>query len=259
MLERHEHALLATLNRPSVLNAIDARLRADLHRLVEHVASADDIRVLVLTGEGRGFCSGGDVAGLAAGPEDLSHQNVLLDEYLSAGDRALALDHLHKPVIAAVNGIAAGSGMSLALSCDLRVGDSRTRFRTAFVERALSPDAGMTYTLPRIVGYARAADLIFTSRDVAADEAHRLGLLDRLVADDGAVAAALELAHTIAAKPPVAVRASKQVLKRSADLALEDVLRLETAALTRSARASADRLEAVASFKERRTATYLGR
>jgi 2-(1,2-epoxy-1,2-dihydrophenyl)acetyl-CoA isomerase len=257
-LERRQHVLLATLNRPSVLNAINDALRSDLHALTRYVHDTDDVRVLVLTGAGRGFCSGGDIAGMAD-PGQAPPQNALIDEYLSAGDRALAFDHLDKPVIAAVNGVAAGSGMSLALSCDLRVGDSRTRFRTAFVERALSPDAGMTYTLARIVGYARAADLLLTSRDVGAEDAYRLGLLDRVVPEDGAVAAAVELAQRIASLPPLAVRASKQVLKRSVDLGLEDALRLETAALTRAARATADRAEAFASFTERRSPHYEGR
>ncbi|WP_344411592.1 enoyl-CoA hydratase/isomerase family protein [Pseudonocardia ailaonensis] len=256
-LEVHGAVLLATLNRPAVLNAIDQELRRDLHDLVRSVHETDDVRVLVVTGAGRGFCSGGDVGGLTgAGP--VSAQNVLLDEFASAGDRALALDRLDKPVIAAVNGIAAGSGMSLALSADLRVGDERTRFRTAFVERALSPDAGMTYTLTRVLGYARAADLILTAREMRAEEAHRVGLLDRLAPGDTCVAAALELAAGIAALPPLAVRASKQVLKRSTDALLEDALRLETAAIVRADRAQKDRLEAVASFRERRPGSYQG-
>lgn len=258
-IERHGHVVLATLNRPSVLNAINLELRAELHSLVRLVAGDDGIRVLVLTGAGRGFCSGGDVAAIAFGSDPQPGQNELLDEYLAAGARALAFDHLDKPVIAAVNGVAAGSGMSLALGCDLRVGDSRTRFRTAFVDRALSPDGGLTSTLPRIVGYARAADLILTSRDVDADEAYRLGLIDRLVPGDRAVESALELAQQIAAKPPVAVRASKQALRRGAEVELEDALRLETAALTRSGRAVVDRAEAFTSFTERRPANYVGR
>ena len=100
------------------------------------------------------------------------------------GRQALAVYGLDKPTIAAVNGVAAGAGMSLALACDLRVGDGTARFRTVFAERSLSPDSGMSYFLPRIIGYSRAADLIFTSRDVGAEEAYRLGLLDRLVEAD---------------------------------------------------------------------------
>lgn len=256
-LEQHGHVLLATLNRPTVLNAIDHEMRRDLGAALERVREDDEVRVLVLTGAGRGFCSGGDVGGMA-GSDPVPRQNVALDEFASAGDRALALDRLDKPVVAAVNGVAAGSGMSLALSCDLRVGDERTRFRTAFAERALSPDAGMTYTLSRVLGYARAADLLLTAREVRSTEAYRLGLLDRVAPGDTCVEAALTLAAQIAALPPLAVRAAKQVLKRSTDALLEDALRFETAGLVRAGRAEHDRREAVTAFREKRPGRFQG-
>src|SRR6185369_6881944 len=107
-----------------------------------------------------------------------------------------------------------GAGMSLALSCDMRVGSELTRFKTVFIERSLSPDSGMSFFLPRIVGYSRACDLVFTSRDVDAEDAYRMGLLDRLVADDP-VGAAVALAEQAAAWPPMALRSAKRVIQHN--------------------------------------------
>src|SRR5690606_32223419 len=113
---------------------------------------------------------------------------------------------LDKPTIAAMNGVCAGAGMSLALSCDLRVGSENARFRSVFLERNLSPDSGMSWFLTRIVGYSRAIDLILTSRDVGADEAYRMGLLDRLVPHEALLDESIALAHQITRWPPIAVR-----------------------------------------------------
>ncbi|OBB14641.1 hypothetical protein A5761_01710 [Mycolicibacterium setense] len=252
------HVSIATLNRPQVLNALDSILRADLLSWLGTCANDDEIRVLVITGAGRGFCSGADVSTEAIGT-DVATQADLLDDLEGAGSRALAFDAVDKPIVAAINGVAAGSGMSLALSCDLRVGDAKARFRTAFSERALSPDSAMSYHLPRILGYSRAADLIMTSRDVNAEEAYRLGLLDRLTDERSALDEALDVAARIASLPPIAIRASKRVLKRNATAAIYDALANETMALDRAKRAEADRAEAVASFRERRPGVYLGR
>ena len=156
-----------------------------------------------------------------------------------------------------MNGVAAGAGMSLALACDLRVGGAATRFRTVFAERGLSPDSGMSYFLTRIVGYARACDLYFTSRDVDAAEAYRLGLLDRLVEGDP-VAAAVELGHQISVLPPMAIRSGKRVLQHNVEVDLEGALRYEMAGLSYARRAPNDAREAGLSFRERRPATYTG-
>jgi 2-(1,2-epoxy-1,2-dihydrophenyl)acetyl-CoA isomerase len=256
-LESHGHVALATLDRPDKLNALNGALRDDILRLAEDVRSDDEIWVLVITGAGRGFCSGADLTG-ARSEHELS-QNERLDEWGWVGRQALALHGLDKPVIAAVNGVAAGAGMSLALSCDLRVGGPGARFRTVFAERSLSPDSGMSYFLTRILGYARAADLVFTSRDVDAQEAYRLGLLDRLVGDGEAVKAALDLAEQIAQLPPLAIRSAKRVLQHNTDAGLPESLVYETAGLAYARKAPEDVRESAASFRERRPATFTGR
>jgi 2-(1,2-epoxy-1,2-dihydrophenyl)acetyl-CoA isomerase len=258
--ERRGYVAVATLNRPEVLNALNWALREDILALAEHVRAEDDIRALVITGEGRGFCSGADLSGGDPGPHPEQSQNDRLDELEGAGRRAVSLYAIDKPVIGAINGVAAGAGMSLALSCDLRVGGPDTRFRTMFTERSLSPDSGMSYFLPRIVGYARAADLILTSRDVDANEGYRLGLLDRLVTDNGEVVdAAVALAQEIARKPPLAVRSSKRVLQHNVDTVFGEALRYETAGLNYAKRASEDGAESAASFREKRAPIYQGK
>jgi 2-(1,2-epoxy-1,2-dihydrophenyl)acetyl-CoA isomerase len=252
-LESHGHVALATLDRPDKLNALNAGLRDDILRLAQDVLDDDEVRVLVI----RGFCSGADLSG--ARPEHELSQNERLDEWGWVGRQALAIHELDKPVIAAVNGVAAGAGMSLALSCDLRVGGPRARFRTVFAERSLSPDSGMSYFLTRILGYARAADLVFTSRDVDATEAYRLGLLDRLAGDGEVVKAALEVAGQIAQLPPLAIRSAKRVLQHNTDAGLRESLRYETAGLAYARKAPDDVRESAASFRERRPPNFTGR
>ncbi len=258
-LERDGHVAVATLNRPERLNALSAELSAELLGLCREVNDDDSIWTLVITGAGRGFCSGVDLSG-GGRRRELSEQShsERLDELGWVGRQALAVSGIAKPTVAAVNGVAAGAGMSLALACDLRTGDSRSRFRTVFAERSLSPDSGMSYFLPRIVGYARAADLIFTSRDVGAEEAYRLGLLDRLAEGEGALDAAVELATSIASLPPLAIQSAKRVLQHNINVALHEALLYETAGLGYARRAPNDLAESIASFRERRPPHFTG-
>ena len=165
---------------------------------------------------------------------------------------------LNKPVIGAVNGVAAGAGMSLALACDVRVGTEKSRFKTVFIERNLSPDSGMSFFLPRIVGYSRATDLIYTSRTVDAEEAHRIGLLDRLVEHDDLMERALELAGQMTAWPPLALRMSKRVLQHNMECDLETALRFELTSISFGNRAVNDRKESIAAFLEKRKPNYTG-
>ena len=255
-LERRGFVAVATLERPDKLNALDASLRRDTLNLAAEVADDDEIRVLVLTGAGKGFCSGADLSG-GTRPAPVTDQNTLMDDLGWVGRQAIAFYRLTKPVIAAVNGVAAGAGMSLALAADLRVGGPEARFKTVFLERNLSPDSGMSFFLPRIVGYSRAADLIFTSRDIGAEEAYRIGLLDRLV-DGHPLAAAIELAEQMAALPPLALRSAKRVLQHNTQAELEDALRFEIAGLSYARKARNDAAESIASFREKRAPHFTG-
>lgn len=252
------HVAILTLNRPERLNAMNELLRTELLAVIATVRDDDNVRALLITGEGRGFCSGADVMGpLPVAPASPS-QNELLDEHGWVGRQALAVYGLNKPVIAVLNGIAAGAGMSLALAADMRVGCDKSRFKTVFIERNLSPDSGMSFFLPRIVGYSRAADLIYTSRTVGADEAYRMGLLDRLVPEAELLAAALTLANAMTQWPPVALRASKRVLQHAMESDLPDALHYELASLALGRKAVNDNKESRAALLEKRTPKYTG-
>ena len=256
LLEKQDQVAILTLNRPAKLNALDESLRSAMHAAIDEVRADDDVRAVVFTGAGRGFCSGADLTG--GGEPKPPTQNDNLDDLGWVGRQALALYQLDKPAIAAVNGVAVGAGMSLALACDLRVGSPASRFKTVFIERNLSPDSGMSFFLPRIVGYSRAADLIYTSRAVDADEAHRIGLLDRLVEQDQLLDTALAVASEMAAWPPLALRVSKRVLQHNVECELPEALRFELASLAVGNRAINDRKESLAAFRERRKPVYTG-
>ena len=174
------------------------------------------------------------------------------------GRWAMMWSELDKPVIGAINGVAAGAGMSTALACDVRIGSEAARFKSVFIERSLSPDSGLSFFLPRIVGYAAAADLIFTSRSVAADEAKSLGLLNRLVPAAELVDAAVDYANEMTRWPPVALRASKRVLQHNTEAPLEEALRYESAGLYYARRAPNDVKESRDSFLEKRPGVYTG-
>jgi 2-(1,2-epoxy-1,2-dihydrophenyl)acetyl-CoA isomerase len=258
-LSRDGHVAVVTLDRPDKLNAISTGLSRELVAVMDELRADDDVRSIVITGAGRGFCSGADLtSGEWLRDRSEQSQNERLDEMGWVGRQAIAVHRCDKPTIAAINGVAAGAGMSLALACDVRVGGSAARFRTVFAERGLSPDSGMSYFLTRIVGYARACDLVFTSRDIDAAEAYRLGLLDRLIDDADPVGAAVELGHQMSALPPMAIRSAKRVLQHNLEVDLEDALRYEMAGLSYARRAPNDAREAGLSFRERRPATYTG-
>ena len=263
-LERQGHVAVLTLSRPEVLNAITNAMRRELVAAFEGLRVDDEVRAVLMTGAGRGFCAGADLGGGAASPGGDAGpgpaREELLQEYEGTAAPSLALyRRLDKPIVAAVNGPAAGAGMSLALACDMRVGCENTRFKTVFLERNNTGDSGMTYYLPRIVGYSRACDLLFTSRFVDSEEAYRIGLLDRLVPAERLVPEALALAEQIAALPPVAMQMAKRVLQHSMTANLEDQLRFETHGLRVAGRATADAAESRAAFRERRPGAFVGR
>ena len=260
--ERRGQIALLTLNKPERLNALSAAMRGEIAQVLEAVRADDGLRALVLTGAGRGFCSGADLAAgaavMAAGPAEPKDQNERIDEHGWVGKWATMWAQFDKPVIGAINGVAAGAGLSTALACDVRIGSEAARFKSVFIERNLSPDSGLSWYLPRVVGYAAAADMIFTSRAVGADEALRIGLLNRLVAAEDLVAAAVAYGEEMAQWPPLALRMSKRVLQHNQDAGLEDALRYESMGLEFSRRARNDVKESQASFREKRKGVYTG-
>jgi 2-(1,2-epoxy-1,2-dihydrophenyl)acetyl-CoA isomerase len=258
ILEIEGQVAVVTLNRPDKLNAISPELHEEIMQVCRQLGEDDGVRVVIWTGAGRGFCSGVDLT--AARPKG-EHQprSERIDEYGWVGRQAIEIyRNLNKPTIAAVNGVAAGAGMSLALACDMRVGSARSRFKTVFIERSISPDSGMSFFLPRIVGASRAFDLVYTSRFVDADEAYRIGLLDRLVPAESLLDEAKELARQIAFWPPVAMQMSKRVMQRGMESDLEEQLQYETHGIVFGRRAPHDVEEAAASFREKRPPDFTG-
>ena len=258
LLDIESEVATVTLNRPEKLNALNGRLRDEILEVCHEIKHNDGIRVAIFTGAGRGFCSGADLTGGMPQSDAAPKWQVTTDEDGWVGRQAHAVYQLDKPSIAAVNGVAAGAGMSLALACDMRIGSENARFKTVFIERNLSPDSGMSYFLPRIVGQGNAMNMILTSRAVGAEEALRMGLLQSLVAHDELLAAAKETAAQIAAHPPIAAIMSKRVVQRSMDHTFDDQMRYESAALGICRRATNDAKEQRNAFLEKRSARYTG-
>jgi len=259
VLEIGDDIATITLNRPEKLNALSRALQLEMLEVCDRLKNDDSVRAIVWTGAGRGFCSGADLTGPRPAEVPEPSWQQMLDEDSWVGRQAKAVYFIDKPTIAAVNGVAAGAGMSLALACDIRIGSERARFKTVFIERSLAPDAGMTYFLPRIVGSGNALDMILTSRNVEAEEALRMGLLQRIVPADSLVAEAQAIAKQIAAHPPLAAMASKRSVQHSLDTNLADQLRFETRAIALARLAPNDARESGAAFREKRTPRYTGR
>jgi 2-(1,2-epoxy-1,2-dihydrophenyl)acetyl-CoA isomerase len=249
---------IVTLNRPEKLNAISAELRRDLEASLTAAEADDRVRAAILTGAGRGFCSGADLTGPPPARDEPPPQGERLDEEAWMGRMARLLHDFDKPLIGAINGVCAGAGMSWALACDVRIGSEHARFKTTFAERAISPDSGLSFFLPRIVGYAAAADLVFTSRMVLADEARSLGLLNRLTAHETLLEDALAYGEQMAQWPPLAIRMSKRVLQANMEADLASAVKYESVGLAHALRASGDVKESVASFAEKRKGVYTG-
>ncbi|QNG38560.1 enoyl-CoA hydratase/isomerase family protein [Geodermatophilaceae bacterium NBWT11] len=250
--------VVLTLNRPGRYNAMTNTMFDELEH-VSHTLDADDgCRVVVLTGAGKGFCSGYDLADA----EELPTLGALgmLDQQERAARALLAVRSMRAPVIAAVNGPAAGGGMSLALAADLRLGSPTAVFTASFVRIGLSAgDLGASWLLTRLIGPARTSDICFTGRSVDAEESARMGLLNRVVPAETLLEEAVALATAMVANSPGGVRLSKRALQANLEVgSFAAALELENrgqALLTRGS----DMPEALAAFKERRPPVFTGR
>ncbi|MBW3573067.1 MAG: enoyl-CoA hydratase/isomerase family protein [Gemmatimonadetes bacterium] len=257
VLLRVEHGVAwITLNRPDRLNAFAGDMRDRLHDAIDAAASSPEVRVLVITGAGRGFCTGADVevmSDLLQRGDDETFQTLV-----QAGMRVVQrLRSVEQPVIAAVNGPAAGAGASLALACDFRVASERASIGITFNRIGLHPDWGVTWTLPRLVGAGRAAELVMSGRMVEAREAERMGLFERVLAEDWFEDEVKKLARDLAAKPPLALRLARRTLAASLDSDLHTMLAAERDQQMRCFR-SADAREGIAAFNEKRNPVFRG-
>jgi 2-(1,2-epoxy-1,2-dihydrophenyl)acetyl-CoA isomerase len=240
-----------TLNRPEVMNALNGAMRAGITRALREAGEA---RVVVLTGAGRGFCAGQDL--VDAGPaEELDLEGVLNREYVPM---LRAIRDCPVPVIAAVNGVAAGAGANLALACDVVIASEEASFVQAFTRIGLMPDAGGTWTLPRQVGMARAMGAMLFADKIGARQAADWGMIWEAVPAERFAAAWRARAEALATGPTVAYRGVKAALHASADATLEEQLALE-AQLQAGCGASEDFREGVAAFIEKRPTRFTGR
>jgi enoyl-CoA hydratase/carnithine racemase len=248
---------IATLNRPESLNAFRQQTFVDLNAVLEDVRSDDGVRVLILTGSGRAFSAGADLKEMGANMliSSLEDQRKNLETYQNLTRTMLALP---KTIISAVNGLAVGVGVEIALASDIRIASNDASFTFAETKRGLFQTNGVMFLLPRLIGAGRAAHIMLTGERVLADRALEYGMVTQMVAPNELEKSALEIARTIAANAPISVRLVKQVLQQSLESTLEQSLDLETAGMLECL-ASQDLIEGTQSFIEKRAPVYQGR
>jgi 2-(1,2-epoxy-1,2-dihydrophenyl)acetyl-CoA isomerase len=256
ILDRADQVATITLNRPDAYNALNLGLGRDLFHAVLEVDEDPDVRCVVITGAGRAFCAGGDVKDFA---DNLPRIGVLVKElttYLHGAVSRLARSD--KPVIMAVNGVAAGGGLSFALGGDLVVAAESARFTMAYSKIAATPDGSSSYYLPRLVGLRRAMELYFTNRVLSAREALEWGLVTRVVPDAELTTAVRALARELAQGPTRAFGGAKRLFHQSTWESLETQMELEAQAIAASGRTQ-DFRDGVTAFANKKTPTFHGR
>ena len=251
-----EGILTITLNRPDKLNAFIGHMRRDLAEALEHAGSDRSVRVVIITGAGRAFCAGGDIAFMAELMQRRDSEEFA--RILGAGRRViLAIRQMTKPVIGSINGPASGAGCNLALACDLRVASNTATFSQSFAKVGLHPDWGGSYFLPRLVTPNKACEMFFLGEAINAAEAARLGIVNQVVAPEELEAATIQLAERLRAAPPIALAAAKHAVYMSQSAELEEMLRYETEVQLRCFE-SDDCHEGVQAFLEKRAPKFTG-
>ncbi|MDB4916428.1 MAG: enoyl-CoA hydratase [Gemmatimonadetes bacterium] len=244
-----------TLDRPDRLNAVNSALAFSVGDALADAGTDDAVRVVVITGAGRAFCAGLDLAEPPALPSVTRADR--LDPYAWVGTWVQRVIACEKPVIAAVNGPAAGAGFGLALACDIRLLASSARMTAGYVRRGLSPDAGVTYFLPRHVGLARASDILLTGRDVDSSESLLIGLATMVIPDEEFGAMVASYASRLAAGAPIAQALTKRLLVQSFDRPLDAALRDELTQI-KVCFGTRDVGEAMTAFREKRLPAFTG-
>jgi len=256
-LEKSEQVATITLNRPDHMNTINAIMLNELVSHFEDVSLDEEIRVVIFTGEGRAFSAGADITDI---DEFLGLQKELAEnqDTLKLMNRvALAIRFTPKPIVAAVNGVAAGGAANLVLACDIIVASEKAKLAEVFINIGLVPDGGGTYFLPERIGYHRAAEIFFTGKILSAQEALDLGLYNRVVPPEEVMSTARGVAQELAQKPPLALAAGKAILNREAVPRLRAYLEDEACA-QRAMFKTQDAREGITAFFEKRKPNFTG-
>ncbi|HJX12423.1 MAG TPA: enoyl-CoA hydratase [Dehalococcoidales bacterium] len=255
LLKKEEGIATLTLNRPEKLNAMTLGMVDEILQVIRDLGQDSSIRAVIMTGAGLGFCSGAD---LSSDDFKITSPSAGLKMMRPATQLVMAFREMPKPVIAAVNGPAVGGGLSLALACDIIIASEKAVFGAPFVLRGLHPDFGVTYFLPRVVGAARASDLLLTGRIVDAAAADRMGLVSRVVPEGQLESAAIELARVLTRGAPLAIGLTKVSINKA--LAMDLATTLECEARAQSILCvSEDFNEAMAAFMAKREPVFKGK
>ena len=256
LYEKKDKIATLTLNRPDKLNAFTRPMIDTWAQSLAEAQADPNVNVVIVTGAGRAFCAGGDVGRMGEGePSPLDHKNMLWENIHRVPRTLEAMD---KPVIAMVNGLAVGAGMGMCVMCDVRIAAASARFSTGYVKVGLVPGDGDTYFLPRLVGAAKALELLWTADFVESDEALRLGIVNRVVPDAELRDATYAFARQIADGPQIPIRMIKRLVYQSLRLDLRTHLDLVSSHMS-IVRQTSDHKEGVAAFKEKRPAKFQGR
>lgn len=254
LYERTDAVLKITLNRPDRYNAFTVQLHKDLGDAFKNAAKDDEIRSVILTGAGKAFCSGQDLKEVKDSP-NISLADRLRENY---NPNIMRIRNLEKPVICALNGVAAGAGMSLAMACDLRIASDQASLLQAFVNVGLVPDTGSTWMLPRLLGYHKAFEICSTGRPIKAEEALKLNLIDEIVSHEKLESFTMELAMKYAAAPTKSIGAIKRAFNKASSVSLEEAMDYE-AYLQEILGKTEDYQEGVVAFNEKRKPQFKGR
>jgi enoyl-CoA hydratase len=259
LIEKEDWIGSIIMNRPERLNAMNVTMLLELVEAFRQVDADPEVRVIILTGAGDAFSSGADLRDSAAAAGAKEEGALGRHRRLAAiGAVPLAMRDVAKPILACINGAAAGGGMTISLHCDVRIASEKARFGAVFARVGVIPEFGSTYMLPRIVGIAKACELVFTARIIGAAEAKEIGLVDHLVPADRLKEVTKEMATTIAGLPPLGVQMAKRGLYQGLTEDIRTQMRFERMALD-ACFESADHAEAVRAFLEKRQPQFEGR
>ena len=261
LLDIQEHVVILTLNQPKLRNSIsEIEVVEDFISALDTVANNTDVRCLIITGAGSAFSSGGNIKHML-NKEGMfeGEANDVRENYAKIIQRIpQALFNLNLPTIAAVNGPAVGAGCDLAMYCDMRVASENAMFAESFIKVGIIPGDGGAWILPRIAGFARAAEMAFTGEAISAQQAYEWGMLNRLVKPEALMEEAIKLAKKIAKNPPQALRATKQLLRAGTSMPLDSLLQM-SAAIQANLHQTEDHIEAVSAMIEKRDPVYKGK